>query len=101
LILRAGGVLRSGPEKTLVDDYMTRAQSLARGTGFLSVEDQALDLKGQYDRAAETSKLLSWMSTGKVQHLATLQRIFRVFAMTTLGSPILLSAAQTGSIQPP
>lgn len=59
MILRAGGVLRSGPEKTLVDDYMTRAQSLARGTGFLSVEDQALDLKGQYDRAAETSKLLS------------------------------------------
>ena len=59
IILRAGGLLRSGPEKSLVDDYMTRAQGLARGTGFLSVEEQAVELKGQHDRAAETAKLLS------------------------------------------
>jgi 23S rRNA (pseudouridine1915-N3)-methyltransferase len=59
LILRAGGVLRSGPEKTLVDDYLTRAQGLARGTGFRSVEEHGVELKGQYDRAAETAKLLS------------------------------------------
>ncbi len=59
LILRAGGLLRKGPEKVLVDDYITRAQGLARGTGFISVEEQAIELKGQYDRAAETSKLLS------------------------------------------
>ena len=59
IILRAGGLLRSGPEKNLVDDYMTRAQGLARGTGFLSVEEQAVELKGQHDRAAETAKLLS------------------------------------------
>jgi len=59
LILRAGGVLRNGPEKTLVDDYMARAQGLARGTGFLSVEEQGVELKGQYDRASETRRLLS------------------------------------------
>lgn len=59
LTLRAGGILRNGPEKTLVDDYMTRAQALARGTGFLSVEEQGVELKGQYDRGAETEKLLS------------------------------------------
>jgi 23S rRNA (pseudouridine1915-N3)-methyltransferase len=59
LILRAGGVLRSGPEKTLVDDYMARSQGLARGTGFLAVEDQGVELKGHYDRASETRKLLS------------------------------------------
>ena len=59
LILRAGGILRSGPEKTLVDDYITRAQGLARGTGFRAVEEQGVELKGQYDRAAETAKLLS------------------------------------------
>ena len=59
LILRAGGVLRSGPEKTLVDDYLTRAQGLGRGTGFRSVEEQGVELKGQFDRAAETTKLLS------------------------------------------
>jgi len=59
LILRAGGVLRSGPEKTLIDDYLSRAQGLARGTGFLSVEEQGVELKGQYDRTSETRKLLS------------------------------------------
>lgn len=59
LILRAGGVLRKGPEKILIDDYMTRAQGLARGTGFISVEEQGVELKGQHDRAAETTKLLS------------------------------------------
>jgi len=59
LILRAGGVLRNGPEKTLVDDYIVRAQGLARGTGFIAVEEQGVELKGQYDRAAETRKLLS------------------------------------------
>jgi len=59
LILRAGGILRNGPEKDLVDDYITRAQGLARGTGFLSVEEQAIELKGQHNRAAETTKLLS------------------------------------------
>jgi len=63
LILRAGGVLRKGPEKILVDDYMTRAQGLARGTGFLSVEEQGVELKGQFDRAAETTKLLSAVNT--------------------------------------
>lgn len=59
ITLRAGGVLRGGPEKTLIDDYLTRAQGLARGTGFLSVEEQGVELKGQYDRGAETEKLLS------------------------------------------
>jgi len=32
---------------------------LARGTGFRSVEEQGVELKGQFDRAAETTKLLS------------------------------------------
>ena len=59
IILRAGNVLRSGPEKILVDDYMSRAKGLARATGFLSVEEQGIELKGQNDRTAETTKLLA------------------------------------------
>jgi len=59
IILRAGGVLRNGPEYDLVKEYIIRAQGLARGTGFLAVEDQGIDLKGQHGRAAETAKLLS------------------------------------------
>jgi len=62
LILRAGGVLRKGPEYEMVQDYITRAQGLARGTGFLSVEEQGIELKGQHNRAEETAKLLSGIS---------------------------------------
>ncbi len=63
ITLRAGNVLRKGPEKILIDDYITRAKGLARGTGFLSVEEQGIELKGQNDRAAETAKLLSGIQT--------------------------------------
>jgi len=59
IILRAGGVLRKGPEYELVQDYVTRAQGLARGTGFLGVAEEPIDLKGQHNRASETEKLLS------------------------------------------
>ena len=59
IVLRAGGVLRHGPEYELVQDYISRAQGLARGTGFLGVEEDGVELKGQHDRASETSKLLS------------------------------------------
>lgn len=63
IILRAGNVLRSGPEKILVDDYMSRASGLARATGFLSVEEQGIELKGQNDRSAETTKLLTGVTS--------------------------------------
>lgn len=43
----------------MTTDYLTRAQGLARATGFLSVEEDGIELKGQHDRAAETRKLLS------------------------------------------
>jgi 23S rRNA (pseudouridine1915-N3)-methyltransferase len=59
IILRAGGILRNGPEKTLTDDYIARAQGLARGTGFRAIEEQGVELKGQYNRATETEKLIS------------------------------------------
>ena len=62
IILRAGGVLRKGPEYELVQDYVTRAQGLARGTGFLGVIEEAIELKGQHNRASETEKLLSGIS---------------------------------------
>ena len=63
IILRAGNILRKGPEKILIDDYIARARLLARGTGFLSVEEQGVELKGQNDRAAETTKLLSGIAS--------------------------------------
>jgi 23S rRNA (pseudouridine1915-N3)-methyltransferase len=64
IILRAGGVMRSGPERELVDDYLQRANGLARGTGFLSVEEQQVDLRNCKTRAIETQTLLGDISSG-------------------------------------
>ncbi len=58
LILRAGGVLRSGPERDMVDDYVKRANGLARGTGFLDLDEQGVELGKCRDRAEETRKLV-------------------------------------------
>lgn len=58
IILRAGGIIRSGPEREMIDDYMQRAHGLARGTGFLSIEEQQVDLRGAKTREAETRSLL-------------------------------------------
>jgi len=64
IILRAGGVIRSGPEREMIDDYLQRAQGLARGTGFLSVEEQQVDLRSAKSRATETQMLLGDMPAG-------------------------------------
>jgi len=64
IILRAGGVIRSGPERQMIDDYMQRAQSLARGTGFLSVDEQQVDLRSAKSRETETQALLGDMPAG-------------------------------------
>ena len=58
IILRAGGIIRSGPEREMIDDYLQRAQGLARGTGFLSVEEQQVDLRSAKSRSDETTTLV-------------------------------------------
>ena len=64
IILRAGGVIRSSPEREMIDDYMQRAQGLARGTGFLSVEEQQVDLRSAKTREAETTTLVGDIPSG-------------------------------------
>jgi len=49
--------MRSGPERDMVNDYVNRAALLARQTGFLSVEEQAVDVRNCKSRADETQKL--------------------------------------------
>ena len=52
IVLRAAGAMRSGPERGTVDDYLRRAEGLARGTGFLGVEEQEVAPKGKSDPTA-------------------------------------------------
>ena len=64
IILRAGGIIRSGPERELTDDYIKRAQSLAKGTGFLSLEEQQVDMRSAKSRAAQTRLLFDAIPSG-------------------------------------
>lgn len=57
IIIRAGGAMRAGPERDMVDDYIKRANLLARQTGFLCVEEQAVDVRNCKTREEETLKL--------------------------------------------
>ena len=57
IILRAGGIIRSGPERELTNDYIARAQTLAKGTGFISLEEQQVDMRSAKSRAAQTRLL--------------------------------------------
>ena len=58
ITLRASGALKSGPERALTDDYLQRAQGLARATGFLGVVEQEISPRGKSDRTTETRALL-------------------------------------------
>lgn len=58
LTVRAGGIIRKGPERALIDDYLTRARGLAKACGFLSVSEQQVDLRSAKTRASETQILL-------------------------------------------
>lgn len=50
--------MRSGPEREMVDDYITRAQGLARTTGFISVSEDSIDLRAAKTRHDETLRLI-------------------------------------------
>ncbi len=58
ITLRAGGVLKSGPERDLVDDYLSRARHLSRGLGFIAIDEQQIDLRSAKTRQDETLALL-------------------------------------------
>ena len=64
ITLRAGGIIRSGAERDLIDDYLKRANGLARGTGFTSIDEQQVDLRSAKSRADETKTLLHGLPSG-------------------------------------
>lgn len=59
IIIRAGSIMRSGPERDLVDEYLKRGSGLTGRTGIHSISEQEVDLKKCKSRAEETDKILS------------------------------------------
>lgn len=65
LVIRAGGVIRRGPEREMIDDYVSRASALTRQVGFTSLEEQQVDLRSCKTRKAETEHVLG-QAFGKI-----------------------------------
>ena len=59
IVLRASGMMKSGPERDLVDDYISRAQHLGRGLGIPDISESAIDTRNAKSRSLETRAILS------------------------------------------
>ncbi|HHL42039.1 MAG TPA: 23S rRNA (pseudouridine(1915)-N(3))-methyltransferase RlmH [Hellea balneolensis] len=57
--VRAAGILKSGPERDMCDDYLKRANMLARGLGFTTIEEIGFDVRAAKNKAASTQLALS------------------------------------------
>jgi 23S rRNA (pseudouridine1915-N3)-methyltransferase len=59
ITIRAAGLIKSGPERELIDDYVKRAKLLGRGLGISDISESAVDIRGAKSRLIETQTILS------------------------------------------
>jgi len=64
IILRSAGLIKSGPERTLVDDYIKRANNIGRNIGFPTTRESAVDIRAAKTRTDETHTILSPVKPG-------------------------------------
>ncbi|MCF6275483.1 MAG: 23S rRNA (pseudouridine(1915)-N(3))-methyltransferase RlmH [Robiginitomaculum sp.] len=60
IIIRAAGFIKSGPERTLIDDYLGRASVVGRNIGISNISESAVDIRSAKSRSAETETILSF-----------------------------------------
>ena len=66
IIIRAAGMIKSGPERTLIDDYVGRANVVGRNIGITNINESAVDIRAAKSRSAETDTILSVTKPGDV-----------------------------------
>lgn len=66
LIVRAGAVIKSGPERELIDDYIGRASGLARNLGISAIEEQQVDLRAKKTRKDESLAIIGEAKPGQI-----------------------------------
>ncbi|MCC5997260.1 MAG: 23S rRNA (pseudouridine(1915)-N(3))-methyltransferase RlmH [Oceanicaulis sp.] len=62
--IRAVGRLKAGPERTLVDEYLSRATAMGRAHGLGPFTERESDPRTLKDRPAETAALLDGLEPG-------------------------------------
>ena len=60
--MRAAGIIRKGPERVMVDDYVKRANGLARSCGFHGLSETQLDVRSAKTRQEETLRILGGLN---------------------------------------
>ncbi len=66
IIIRAAGLIKSGPERTLIDDYIGRASVVGRNIGIPNISESAVDIRSAKSRSAETQTILSAAKPGDI-----------------------------------
>ena len=66
ITIRAGAVIKSGPERDLIDDYIGRAAGLARNLGISSIEEQQVDLRAKKTRKDESLAIIGDAKPGQM-----------------------------------
>lgn len=59
ITLRASGLIKSGPERKLIDDYISRASHLARNLGITDISESGIDTRSAKSRGLETDAILA------------------------------------------
>ncbi len=65
IILRADGIIRSGPERLLIDDYIKRAKSTSRAVGFRDVFEEQINLRAVKALSEKTKILTRYNSSNE------------------------------------
>ncbi|MEE9347460.1 MAG: 23S rRNA (pseudouridine(1915)-N(3))-methyltransferase RlmH [Robiginitomaculum sp.] len=66
ITVRASGLIKSGPERALIDDYLSRAKHLSRNLGITDISVSAIDTRGAKSRADETRAILSGYDNARI-----------------------------------
>lgn len=66
ITVRAAGLIKSGPERLLIDDYLKRANVLARGLGLTGIAESAFDTRSAKSKSESTKLVLSPIDTAQI-----------------------------------
>lgn len=66
LIIRADGVIRRGPERDLIDDYLTRAKHLSRAQGISAIDEIEFDVKASLSKFEQTEAIIGTPEPGSI-----------------------------------
>lgn len=66
ITIRAASLIKSGPERELIDEYIKRASGIARNLGFSNISESAVDTRKAKSRSDETNMIVSCATSSDV-----------------------------------